>query len=76
LDHGHAVTVYVIKLDYYVINIVPDFYACIHFLQVHRSRRSANDILGRHKPYDEEAAKAQLQKSLDKLTAGEGPHYK
>ncbi|EDV47855.1 putative cysteine proteinase CG12163 isoform X1 [Drosophila erecta] len=43
---------------------------------VHRSRRSANDILGGHKPYDEEAAKAQLQKSLDKLTAGEGPHYK
>ncbi|XP_052849393.1 putative cysteine proteinase CG12163 isoform X1 [Drosophila gunungcola] len=42
-----------------------------------RSRRSLNDIpLGEHKPYDEEAAKAQLQESLDKLTAGEGPHYK
>ncbi|XP_017119747.1 putative cysteine proteinase CG12163 isoform X2 [Drosophila elegans] len=45
--------------------------------EVLRSRRSLNDIpLGEHKPYDEEAAKAQLQQSLDKLTAGEGPHYK
>ncbi|XP_017044230.1 putative cysteine proteinase CG12163 isoform X2 [Drosophila ficusphila] len=42
-----------------------------------RRRRSVNDIfVGEHKPYDEEAAKAQLQRSLDKLTEGEGPHYK
>ncbi|KAH8344312.1 hypothetical protein KR084_009521 [Drosophila pseudotakahashii] len=41
-----------------------------------RSRRSLNEIVGDHKPYDEEAAKAQLQESLNKLTAGEGPHYK
>ncbi|KAH8291982.1 hypothetical protein KR054_002860, partial [Drosophila jambulina] len=41
-----------------------------------RSRRSLNDIpLGGAKPYDEEAAKAQLQGSLNKLTEGEGPHY-
>ncbi|KAH8374997.1 hypothetical protein KR200_010717 [Drosophila serrata] len=41
-----------------------------------RSRRSLNDIpLGGPKPYDEEAAKAQLQGSLNKLTEGEGPHY-
>ncbi|XP_016926037.3 cathepsin F isoform X2 [Drosophila suzukii] len=44
--------------------------------EIHRSRRSLNDIVGEHKPYDEEAAKAQLQESLDKLIAGEGPQYK
>ncbi|XP_017081705.1 putative cysteine proteinase CG12163 isoform X2 [Drosophila eugracilis] len=43
--------------------------------EVHRSRRSANDILGGHKAYNEAAAKAQLQESLNKLTS-EGPHYK
>ncbi|KAH8294747.1 hypothetical protein KR018_002484 [Drosophila ironensis] len=42
-----------------------------------RSRRSLNDIpLGRHVPYDENQAKEQLRHSLNKLTAGEGPHYK
>ncbi|EDV44341.1 uncharacterized protein Dana_GF16067, isoform A [Drosophila ananassae] len=44
---------------------------------VSRSRRSINDVLvGDHKPYDEKQAREQLQRSLNKLTEGEGPHYK
>lgn len=44
--------------------------------QLSRSRRGLNDLVGGKKPYDEKQAEAQLQKTLDKLTEGEGPHYK
>ncbi|KAH8418532.1 hypothetical protein KR009_011733 [Drosophila setifemur] len=45
--------------------------------EILRSKRSINDIpYGGHRPYDENQAKEQLQRSLDKLTAGDGPHYK
>lgn len=44
---------------------------------ISRSKRSLNDVpLGGSKPYSEEEAEVQLQLTLDKLTAGEGPHYK
>ncbi|XP_030562179.1 putative cysteine proteinase CG12163 isoform X1 [Drosophila novamexicana] len=42
-----------------------------------RNRRSLNDVpVGGRKPYDEKQAEEQLQRTLDKLTAGEGPHYR
>ncbi|XP_022213321.1 putative cysteine proteinase CG12163 isoform X2 [Drosophila obscura] len=42
-----------------------------------RSKRGQNDVpLGGSKPFDAKQAEAQLQRTLDKLTAGEGPHYK
>ncbi|XP_030373502.1 putative cysteine proteinase CG12163 isoform X1 [Scaptodrosophila lebanonensis] len=42
-----------------------------------RSRRSLNDVpLGGIKPFSEKQAEEQLQRTLDKLTAGEGPHYR
>ncbi|BFF90061.1 putative cysteine proteinase3 [Drosophila madeirensis] len=42
-----------------------------------RSKRGLNDVpLGGSKPFDAKQAEAQLQRTLDKLTAGEGPHYK
>ncbi|XP_023178971.1 putative cysteine proteinase CG12163 isoform X1 [Drosophila hydei] len=42
-----------------------------------RDRRGLNDVpLGGSKPFDEKQAEEQLQQTLDKLTAGEGPHYK
>lgn len=45
--------------------------------QLSRSRRGLNTPMpGGKKPYDEKQAEAQLQRTLDKLTEGEGPHYK
>ncbi|XP_017141440.1 putative cysteine proteinase CG12163 isoform X1 [Drosophila miranda] len=42
-----------------------------------RSKRGLNDVpLGGSKPFDAQQAEEQLQRTLDKLTAGEGPHYK
>ncbi|XP_068156973.1 cathepsin F isoform X1 [Drosophila tropicalis] len=42
-----------------------------------RNKRQHNEIpVGDRKPYSEKQAEAQLQHTLDKLTAGEGPHYK
>ncbi|XP_032595615.1 putative cysteine proteinase CG12163 isoform X2 [Drosophila grimshawi] len=42
-----------------------------------RIKRSLNDVVpGGRKPFDEKEAEEQLQRTLDKLTAGEGPHYK
>ncbi|XP_064552337.1 putative cysteine proteinase CG12163 isoform X2 [Drosophila montana] len=45
--------------------------------ELSRNRRSLNDVpVGGRKPYDEKQAEEQLQRTLDKLTAGEGPHYR
>ncbi|SPP84618.1 blast:Putative cysteine proteinase CG12163 [Drosophila guanche] len=47
------------------------------YFQFVRSKRGLNDVpLGHSKPFDAKQAEAQLQRTLDKLTAGEGPHYK
>ncbi|KAL7727203.1 hypothetical protein ACLKA6_004467 [Drosophila palustris] len=55
-----------------VVRVMDDY-----IIPLSRSRRGANDVpLGGTKPFDEKQAEEQLQTTLDKLTAGEGPHYR